>query len=62
MNKQCIDCDNTKDWTGVEYSYTCKEHYDGVSEWKCNKCGTRYGRWSDKILKEGQLEPVWGGK
>ena len=60
MNKQCKNCDNNSDWAGIEYAYGCKERYDGVSEWRCTKCNTRYGRWTNKILKGDEVEPVFG--
>lgn len=41
---------------GVQYSYPNPEHYDGVSEWNCPHCGVRWGRWSGKILGEGESE------
>ena len=41
---------------GVEYSYNCVEHYDGISEWKCVVCGTRIGRWSDIVLVGQDVE------
>lgn len=42
---------------GVQYLDTGskvipKEHqYDGISEWRCIKCGYREGRWSHRELK-----------
>lgn len=41
---------------GVEYELTDPNHYDGVSEWRCQGCGNRVGRWSGKLLKEGESE------
>jgi hypothetical protein len=35
-------------------------HYDGVSEWQCEKCGKRIGRWSMKELKDGEFEKPYG--
>ena len=55
---RCSKC-GSKDMWGVEYKGT-KEDYDGVSEYQCKKCGTSVGRWSGKILKDGELEPVYG--
>ena len=52
--RQC-QCGST-DFTGVEYDGMHPEHYDGVSEWACNVCGTRYGRWTGKILSEHEFE------
>lgn len=43
--------------TAIEYDYTNPEHYDGVSEWKCEFCGKRVGRWSGKELEQGEYEP-----
>ena len=41
---------------GIEYGYGHPERYDGVSEWRCADCGARWGRWSGKVLKEGESE------
>jgi len=46
----------------VEYSYGSAHRYDGISEFLCRECGYREGRWSGKELKEGELEPPFGGK
>jgi len=45
----------------VEYHGMHPDHYDGVSEINCNKCGVRFGRWSGRELAEGEFEKV-GGK
>jgi len=47
---------------GVEYPYGHKDRYDGVSEWRCPDCGTRTGRWSGRVLADGETEPRWGGR
>jgi len=62
MKKQCRKCDNKTNWMGIEYAYGSPERYDGVSEWVCNKCKTHYGRWSDKILLNGESEKRFGRK
>lgn len=36
--------------------------YDGISELRCNDCGTRTGRWSGKILKDNEMERRFGGE
>lgn len=59
---RCPKCD--ADWekeppTGCEYAYGSPERYDGVSEWWC-KCGARIGRWTGKVLDEGEIEPRYG--
>jgi ssDNA-binding Zn-finger/Zn-ribbon topoisomerase 1 len=45
---------------GVEYTYTSPEHYDGVSEWLCPNCGRREGRWTGKVLADGEFEKRFG--
>jgi hypothetical protein len=47
---------------GVEYSYECPQHWDGVSEWRCPSCGRREGRWSGKVLADGEEELRFGGR
>lgn len=42
---------------GHEYSYDHPEHWDGVSEWYCSLCGIRIGRFTNRILKDGEFEP-----
>lgn len=59
--EKCPDCES-KNISACEYAYTSPEHYDGVSEWHCEDCGYRQGRWSGKELKEGEIEPRLGGK
>jgi hypothetical protein len=43
----------------VQYQGTSQD-YDGISEYKCTICGNRVGRWSGKILVDGELEKRWG--
>jgi len=45
----------------IEYAYNHPEHYDGISEWACESCGVRIGRWSGKVLKDGEIEKRFGG-
>lgn len=45
---------------GVQYALT-PEDYDGVSEWVCETCGYRQGRWSGRALAEGEIERRYGG-
>ena len=47
---------------GVEYAYGSANRYDGVSEWLCPDCKTRFGRWTGNVLQGGQSEPRFGGK
>lgn len=44
---------------GVEY-YGTPCDYDGISEWQCQACGLRIGRWSRRTLADGELEARWG--
>lgn len=46
----------------VEYDGMHPDHYDGVSEINCNKCGARFGRWSGRELAEGEFEKVGGNE
>ena len=56
----CARCDATVMVAGVEYAYDHPEHYDGVSEWCCLKCGRREGRWTGVVLTGGASEPRYG--
>jgi hypothetical protein len=40
----------------IEYAWDHPCHYDGFSEWECQDCGARIGRWSGKTLKLGEYE------
>lgn len=40
----------------VEYDYTNPQYWDGWSESYCSNCKTRVGRWSMKVLKDGEFE------
>jgi len=46
----------------IEYGYGSPERYDGISELKCPDCGTRIGRWTGNVLRDGELEPRFGGR
>jgi len=59
MSTNCPKCDNAYTYS-VEYGYGEPERYDGVSERVCEPCGIRVGRWSKKILKDGEVEPSLG--
>lgn len=56
----CSACDRTVMVIGVEYSWDHPEHFDGVSEWRCPRCGRREGRFTGKVLTEGATEPRYG--
>ena len=58
MNK-CKKC-GSKNIIMIEYGYPCKEQYDGISEYQCQDCKLRIGRWTGNELKEGELEPRLG--
>ncbi len=58
--KNCKKC-GKRDWIRIEYGYPHPEHYDGISEWRCESCGTRFGRWTGKILSDGESEKKYGG-
>ncbi len=52
----------SKNMYSLQYHYSNPEHYDGISEHRCQDCETRYGRWSGKILKDDEWELRYGGK
>jgi len=54
----CAACGGT-DLMACQYTYDHPHHYDGISEYHC-ACGARTGRWSKKILKEGESERPFG--
>ena len=54
---QC--CDQTMH--GVEYACTSQD-YDGISEFKCETCGRRVGRWSKRELGQNEIERRYGGE
>ena len=61
MGWQCRECKGrTRTW--VEYSWDSPEHYDGISEWHCSDCWTRYDRWTDEVLEEGEIAKRYGWK
>jgi hypothetical protein len=49
-----------KPMLGVEYAFDHPHHYDGVSEYRCVVCGVRKGRWTKRVLTDGEWEPPWG--
>lgn len=58
---RCQNCSSFK-VLSVQYDYDSPHHYDGISEYWCMDCGLREGRWSGKILKDGESEPRYGGE
>jgi DNA-directed RNA polymerase subunit RPC12/RpoP len=58
--RKCQKC-GSEAVIGVEYYLLHPEHYDGVSEWRCEDCGVRIGRWSGKELADGESEKRYGG-
>ena len=52
---KCPKC-KSKNITAIEYGYPSPERYDGISEYNCQDCGYRQGRWSELELKEGYIE------
>jgi len=61
--KKCKKC-GSKNIIGVEYFYSKNipdEHlYDGISEFRCQDCGFRIGRWSGRELKGDDYERKYG--
>lgn len=59
--KTLLCCGATRDaLMGHQYRGTSQD-YDGVSEWVCQVCGQRRGRWSGLVLKPGEIERQFGG-
>ena len=58
---KCNKCGSTS-IIGIEYEPMTPEVYDGVSEWLCNDCGQRIGRWTSRVLKDGEIENRYGRK
>jgi hypothetical protein len=58
--RPCPKC-HGKQWIAIEYHGTHPEHYDGISEWVCRICERRIGRWSRKVLGDGEYEKRYGG-
>lgn len=61
QNETCKKC-GSNNIIMVEYEFGHPEWYDGVSEIECRDCGARFGRWSGKELKDGEVEKLYGGK
>ena len=62
MAAKCPKCGNDKDnkVIAVEYFGGSKYHYDGVSEYYCMECKTRWGRWSGQPLADDELSTMKG--
>jgi len=52
--EKCEKCQSTN-MIGIEYDYLSPEHYDGISEWRCQDCGYRINRFTGQELKEGEI-------
>ena len=55
---KCIKCNSTN-LIGMEYA-DGDYRYDGISEYDCQDCGSRFGRWSGKELIGDDREPPYG--
>lgn len=58
--KQKLDCPCPEDQMILMQYQGTDQDYDGISEVKCLECGKRVGRWSGKVLAEGELEVRYG--
>lgn len=47
---------------GIEYPYGHPQRYDGVSEWRCDPCKLRFGRWTNQQLGQDIYEYPFGEK
>ena len=57
-SKKCPKCGG--EIIGIEYGYGDPYRYDGISEWACQKCDWRIGRWSGKALTGKEQEAPYG--
>ena len=57
--KSCPECGGIEIY-GIEYALDSYYYYDGISEWRCLNCGTRIGRWTERVLSEEEAEPPFG--
>lgn len=55
--KRCPRC--LQPMMGIQYALTPCD-YDGTSEYACDQCALRVGRWSGLTLGEGELEARYG--
>lgn len=58
-SNRCPSCGSDK-IVMVEYAYGSPERYDGVSEYQCQSCGARRGRWTGEILGDDEIESRFG--
>lgn len=56
--KNCPNCHSTQ-LLGTEYVGTT-EDYDGVSEFQCLDCFSRWGRWTGRKLLRDEIERRYG--
>ena len=56
----CPICYPHTDLTGLQYRYDHPAHYDGISEYFCQKCDARWGRWTKERLFHGEFEWPYG--
>ena len=61
--KKCPKC-GSKNIVMVEYGMPYNEDtaYDGISEYRCQDCKRREGRWSGIELKDDEMERRYGGE
>lgn len=59
---KCPKCGNTENdkIIMVEYWGGYKYHYDGISEYWCKNCKTRWGRWSGQPLADDEVSTMKG--
>lgn len=44
----------------VTYEEDNPHFFMGISEYKCPVCGRREGRWTRRVLEDGEFEPKFG--
>ena len=64
-NRQCPKCNSLKiimvGYMDPSGKIPFEHHYDGISEYRCQDCGYREGRWSGRELKgDNDYERIYG--
>ena len=45
---------------GIEYPYNSNYYYDGISEWRCPHCKSRFNKWTSELLQNNEVVAPFG--